>query len=130
MNLTNYEFAEITDLPWPYMLSKADGIIGMAKDQLTTKGSPPFYYELFRRGIIKQPIISIYINRYSIVIFRTVPVHHLNNPFNFCFLNYFRDRSSNRGGNIFLGGIEKHYNGSFDYVPSNSPAYWDFKMDR
>jgi hypothetical protein len=43
----------------------------------------------------------------------------------------FRDITSPRGGNLFLGGSDpKHCNESFTYVPVTYKSYWQFHMDR
>lgn len=49
----------------------------------------------------------------------------------------FRDRQSNRGGNIMLGFIdEKHIHKTnqvpekIKYLPTDAGQYWQFTMDR
>jgi hypothetical protein len=43
----------------------------------------------------------------------------------------FRDITTTRGGNLFLGGSDpKHYNGSFTYLPVTRKGYWQVHMDR
>lgn len=100
--MTDFGFAEIDSLPWGYMLSKADGVVGMAQKDLVQAGSPPFFYDLFQKGIIKTPIFSVYISR---------------------------DPQSNHGGSMLFGAIDdKHYNGSFTYVRVSNPYYWQFPI--
>lgn len=104
-NVSQQTFAEITNLPRIYSLSKADGVIGLGLNSLARSGTPIFY-NMIRQGTIKKPIFSIYMNR---------------------------DKSSNKGGLITLGGIEQRHilgNQTIMYLPIKRTGYWQFKMDR
>lgn len=100
----NQTFAEIVNVPYLYLLSKADGVVGFAFSSFAVDGVVPLFYNILKKGLVKDPVFSFYINR---------------------------DITSSRGGNLFLGGSDpKHYNGSFTYLPVTRKAYWQFDMDR
>jgi len=46
-------------------------------------------------------------------------------------LFFNRDHTTEKGGIIFLGGIEpKHISGSITYVPVVTKAFWQIAMDQ
>lgn len=95
----------MTSIPYYYILSKADGVLGLGYDKLAP-GVTPIFYNLLKQGRIKKALFSVYLNR---------------------------DRSSNRGGNVIFGRIEKRHvleNETITYLPVNLTGYWQFKMDR
>lgn len=63
-NVSGYTFAEITDVPNYWAIQKADGVIGLGYQSLSS-GTNPLFYEMLQQGLIKQPIFSIYLNRYG-----------------------------------------------------------------
>ncbi|XP_018328790.1 lysosomal aspartic protease-like [Agrilus planipennis] len=101
-------FVEMTSVPYTYLFSKADGVIGMG---FKTDSNNPFFYNILNQTNISKPLFSIYLNR---------------------------DKQSNRGGNIILGAIdEKHIHvtdkkpDQITYLPvDKSSGWWQFKMDR
>ncbi|XP_068082760.1 lysosomal aspartic protease [Anabrus simplex] len=102
--MKNITFAEIVDLPAFYLFSKADGVVGMAYSTFAVDGVVPIFYSLIKRGLIKKPIFSFYLNR---------------------------DHTTERAGNLILGGSdEKHYKGNFTYLSVKEKAYWKIQMDR
>ncbi|KAJ3637672.1 hypothetical protein MTP99_001112 [Tenebrio molitor] len=111
-NVTAQSFIEMVDVPYEFIINKADGVMGLGLQ--TDDGYTPFFYTLLNQKKIKNPIYSIYLNR---------------------------DRQSNRGGNINLGFVDdKHIhkekiNGkivydNFTYLQVENFAYWQFQMDQ
>lgn len=100
----NQTFAEIVNVPWGYLLSKTDGTVGLAYSSFSVDNVTPLFYNIFKKKLVAKPVYSFYMNR---------------------------DLTTNRGGNIFLGGSDpKHYNGTFTYLSVTDKSYWQFKMDR
>ncbi|KAJ3649035.1 hypothetical protein Zmor_020797 [Zophobas morio] len=111
-NVTGQSFIEMVDVPYEFIINKADGVMGLGLQ--TDANYTPFFYTLLHQKKIKEPIFSIYLNR---------------------------DRQSNRGGNVMLGFVDpKHIhktkiNGkivadNFTYLSVENYAYWQFQMDR
>ncbi|KAJ8963214.1 hypothetical protein NQ318_018680 [Aromia moschata] len=110
-NVTAQSFVEMVNVPYTYIFSKIDGVLGLG---LKTGDYDPFFYKLLRQKKIKNPIFSIFLNR---------------------------DRQSNKGGNIMLGFVDdKHIhktqlkNGTIiddtiTYLPVDPGQYWQFSMD-
>ncbi|KAK7869324.1 hypothetical protein R5R35_012885 [Gryllus longicercus] len=100
----NITFAEAVNIPMTFAMSKADGVLGLGFSSISVDGVTPIFYSLLQQGAIAQPVFSFYFNR---------------------------DHTSERGGNLILGGSEaKHYNGSFTYFTVTERGYWKIKMDR
>ncbi|KAF2892909.1 hypothetical protein ILUMI_13264 [Ignelater luminosus] len=107
-------FVEMTSVPYTYIFSKADGVMGLG---IKTGKIDPFFYNMLRNGTIKQPLFSVYLSR---------------------------DRQSQRGGNILLGFIDKKHihrvpvpnsnktiPDTITYLPvEGGSGYWQFHMDR
>lgn len=105
MNVTNQTFIEIYKVPYYFVLSKADGVLGLGYSALAN-GVNPVFYNMIKQGRIKKALFSIYLNR---------------------------DRQSNRGGNVIFGRIEERHilqNHTITYLPVNQTGYWQFKMDK
>ena len=62
INVTNQTFIEMTELPFSYILSHADGIIGLGFPEASPLARPVFL-NLWMQGRIKKPVFSIYMNR-------------------------------------------------------------------
>lgn len=64
LELMNQTFIEVTKMSkLPFMLNKADGIVGLAYESLSEPNTVPFFYNLLKQGVIKQPIFTFYMNR-------------------------------------------------------------------
>ncbi|XP_076267637.1 lysosomal aspartic protease-like [Rhynchophorus ferrugineus] len=112
INVTDQMFVEMTSVPYTYIFSKLDGVIGLG---LQIDAYVPFFYNLIQQKKIENPLFSIYLNR---------------------------DKQSDHGGNIILGFIEKRHIHShkdsnnqtiYDdilYLPIKSGTYWQFDLDK
>jgi len=106
LNVTDLVFAEIREIPSvaKYEFMHADGVIGLGFKSLSQITDLPFFYKLLSDKKILKPIFSLYMNR---------------------------DHTTEKGGIIFLGGIEpKHISGSITYVPVVTKAFWQIAMDQ
>ncbi|XP_077300992.1 lysosomal aspartic protease-like [Arctopsyche grandis] len=103
-NVTNQTFGEITVLPWMYLFTKVDGLIGLAFDSLSANKIKPVFRNLYTQHKIKKPIFSVYISR---------------------------DKTTEHGGVILLGAwSSKHcFNNTLVFVPVFPQFYWQFKLD-
>jgi hypothetical protein len=63
----NQTFAEIVNVPWLYLLAKADGVVGFAYNALSVDGVTPVFYNLIKKRLIVKPVFSFYVNRYFII---------------------------------------------------------------
>ncbi|KAK9732354.1 Eukaryotic aspartyl protease [Popillia japonica] len=104
----NQTFVEMTSVPYWYIFTKADGVVGLGLPQNDIN---PFLQNVLNQTNITKPIFSIYLNR---------------------------DKSSKKGGSIILGAIDKKHihvtnkvPDKITYVPINSAsALWEFSIDR
>lgn len=64
MNVTNQTFIEIYKVPYYFVLSKADGVLGLGYSALAN-GVNPVFYNMIKQGRIKKALFSIYLNRYN-----------------------------------------------------------------
>ncbi|XP_026471808.1 lysosomal aspartic protease-like [Ctenocephalides felis] len=103
INVKNQTFGEVTCLPWHYLFSKADGVLGLAFSSLSIGNIMPIFYNMVYQQLIKKPIFSIYMNR---------------------------DPTTNHAGSIMIGASNpKHYNGSWTYTSVTQKKYWQFNID-
>ncbi|XP_015371487.1 PREDICTED: aspartic proteinase A2-like [Diuraphis noxia] len=106
LNVSNLIFAGISEIPnyTQYQMMHADGIIGLGYNTMARTTNQTFFYKLLDDKKILKPIFSVYMNR---------------------------DETTNKGGVIFLGGIEpKHINGEITYVPVTIKKYWQIEMNQ
>ncbi|XP_039950801.1 lysosomal aspartic protease-like [Bactrocera tryoni] len=77
-----------------------DGILGMGYQEISNDNVVPPFYNLYKQGLVKEPVFSFYLTR---------------------------DGTSSQGGVLTLGGIDSdHYEGDITYVPVASKGYWQF----
>lgn len=69
INITNQTFAEVSVLPWLYLFSKTDGVVGLAFHSLSRYNYSCVFENLFLQNRIKKPIFSIYFNRYVKILY-------------------------------------------------------------
>ncbi|CAH1999626.1 unnamed protein product [Acanthoscelides obtectus] len=112
-NVTNFRFVEMDNVPWTYLFSKVDGLLGLGIRG--PKDDEPFFYALHRENNITNFLFSVYMNR---------------------------DRQSTHGGNVILGFIQdKHIhqtqfkNGTkihdkIKFLPVEPGQYWKFSVDK
>ncbi|KAL3287469.1 hypothetical protein HHI36_001939 [Cryptolaemus montrouzieri] len=109
-NVTNYDFIEMTYVPYTFIFNKADGVMGLGKK---ADLYDPFFYTLLNQKRIKDPVFSIYLNR---------------------------NHQSDKGGNILLGFVDKKHikvevidgkkvYDEIKYMPTDPLSYWQFDMD-
>ncbi|XP_018789118.1 PREDICTED: lysosomal aspartic protease-like [Bactrocera latifrons] len=80
-----------------------DGILGMGYQEISNDNVVPPFYNLYKQGLVKEPVFSFYLTR---------------------------DGTSSQGGVLTLGGIDgDHYEGDITYVPVASKGYWQFNVD-
>jgi hypothetical protein len=63
----NQTFAEIVNVPYTYLMSKADGVVGFAFSTFSVDGVTPVFYSIIKNKLLKNPVFSFYINRYLIL---------------------------------------------------------------
>ncbi|XP_019847494.3 lysosomal aspartic protease-like [Bactrocera dorsalis] len=79
-----------------------DGILGMGYQEISNDNVVPPFYNLYKQGLVKEPVFSFYLTR---------------------------DGTSSQGGVLTLGGIDgDHYEGDITYVPVASKGYWQFSV--
>nr|UJP31644.1 cathepsin D2 [Dermestes maculatus] len=107
IRIDNQTFVEIDSVPYLYIFSKTDGVLGLG---FKYNDYDPFFYNMLKVKSVSVPIFSIYMNR---------------------------DKQSSRGGNVFLGYIEKKHIHSTNkkpdpilYVPVDGNGYWQFDMNK
>jgi saccharopepsin len=74
----NQTFAEIVNIPYLYLLSKADGVVGFAYNTFAVDGVPPLFYNIMKKRLVQDPVFSFYINRYLILPTNGVNWHFIN----------------------------------------------------
>lgn len=105
VNATNQGFIEMTELPLSYILSHADGIVGLGFPEASPLAKPVFL-NLYTQGAINKPKFSIYLNR---------------------------DRTTEKGGSITFGAYDTSHiakNTSVTFLGITRKYYWEFRMDR
>jgi len=96
-------FAEATGEPGiAFDLSKFDGILGMAFEQISADNVVPVFYNMIAQNLVSQSLFSFWLSK---------------NP------------QGQNGGSLVLGGVDNTlYTGSINYVPLSSDTYWAFTM--
>jgi hypothetical protein len=64
----NQTFAEIVNVPYVYLMSKADGVVGFAFSSFAVDGVIPVFYNILKNGLVGKSVFSFYINRYLILL--------------------------------------------------------------
>jgi len=102
LKLKGYTFAEVTDtsgLGMAYRFGKFDGILGLGWDAISVDGVPTPMRALVESGQLAQPVFAFYLGNMQ-------------------------------PGELVFGGVdEKHYTGSFTFVPLTSETYWEVALD-
>mmetsp|Transcript_28939 Transcript_28939/g.91340 ORF Transcript_28939/g.91340 Transcript_28939/m.91340 type:complete len:392 (+) Transcript_28939:73-1248(+) len=102
MKLQDFTFAEVTDtsgLGLAYRLGKFDGILGLGWDSISVGGVPTPMRALVESGQLAKPVFAFYLG-------------------------------NNQPGELVFGGVDqKHYKGSFAFVPLVSETYWEVSLD-
>jgi len=57
------------NVPSLYLLVKADGVIGLAYSSFAVDEVVPLFYNILKKGLIKKPVFSFYMNRYFFFMF-------------------------------------------------------------
>ncbi|XP_020716105.1 lysosomal aspartic protease-like [Ceratitis capitata] len=104
LSITGQTFAVATSEPGTtFVDSEFDGILGMGYQQISNDNVVPPFYNLFKQGLVAEPVFSFYLTR---------------------------EGTSSQGGVLTLGGIDSdHYEGEITYVPVSSKGYWQFNLD-
>jgi hypothetical protein len=102
MKLPSYTFAEVdktSGLGIGYRLGKFDGILGLGWDSISQGGVPTPMKALVSSGQLAQPVFAFFLG-------------------------------DNSPGELLFGGVdEKHYSGSFSFVPLSAETYWQVALD-
>jgi len=102
LKLIDYTFAEVnvtSGLGLAYRFGKFDGILGLGWDSISVGGVPTPMSALVESGQLAQPVFAFYLG-------------------------------NNQPGELLFGGVdEKHYTGSFTFVPLISESYWEVSLD-
>lgn len=104
ITLHNASFAEaVTEPGAAFVLSKFDGILGLAYPSLSVDGLTPVMQALQEAGQLAAPRFAFWLSK---------------------------DPTTSPGGVLFLGGVDKaYYRGPLHYVPVTRKAYWEFDVD-
>mmetsp|Transcript_8658 Transcript_8658/g.27712 ORF Transcript_8658/g.27712 Transcript_8658/m.27712 type:complete len:496 (-) Transcript_8658:431-1918(-) len=104
LTLKNASFAEaVTEPGAAFVLSKFDGILGLAYPSLSVNGLTPVMQELIKQGQLAAPLFSFWMSK---------------------------DPKQTPGGMLFLGGVDdSYYTGDLHYLPITRKGYWQFDLD-
>ncbi|XP_008560599.1 lysosomal aspartic protease isoform X1 [Microplitis demolitor] len=105
LKVANQSFVEMTHMSTiPFLMTKADGIIGLGFSTLSHCTQKPFFYNMLTQKIIKKPVFTFYMNR---------------------------DETTDRAGNLVLGEVDRdHVDGELTWLPVIAKKYWMFRIDR
>jgi len=103
LTVTGQTFAEATAEPGvSFILSKFDGILGMAFVNISADGVTPVFYNMISQNLLEAKLFSVWLSK---------------NP------------QGQNGGSLVLGGLDSTlYTGSINYVPLISDTYWAFTV--
>ncbi|XP_043475911.1 lysosomal aspartic protease-like [Leptopilina heterotoma] len=103
-NVTNQTFIEMTHMSFKtFAFMRADGIVGLGFQSLSETNSIPFFYNLVRQKVVKEPVFTVYMNR---------------------------DETTDKAGRLILGGTErKHLKGDLTFTPVTKKQYWQIQID-
>uniref|UniRef100_F7FJK8 renin n=1 Tax=Monodelphis domestica TaxID=13616 RepID=F7FJK8_MONDO len=95
-------FGEVTALPLiPFGLAWFDGILGLGYPKRSMSGITPVFDNIMAEGVLKEDVFSIYYSR----------------------------SSGKNGGELILGGSDpNYYQGTFHYINTSRPHFWQIQM--
>ncbi|ERN00700.1 cyprosin [Amborella trichopoda] len=96
-------FIEATKEPSiTFLVAKFDGILGLGFQSISVGNVVPVWYNMVKKGLVKEPIFSFWFNR---------------------------NAQDEEGGEIVFGGVDpNHFIGEHTYVPVTQKGYWQFDM--
>nr|CAI5847820.1 unnamed protein product [Callosobruchus analis] len=65
-NITGFRFIEMVSVPWTFLFSKTDGVLGLGIRNPNDHLNEPFFYALHRQNNITNFLFSVYLNRITI----------------------------------------------------------------
>ena len=100
-------FAEALEEPGlAFVLSKFDGILGLAYPALSVGGLTPVFQKLLDTNQLAEPVFSFWLQKTPAA-----------------------SEGGGEGGVLTLGGVdESRYEGEIHYVPVTRKAYWQFEL--
>lgn len=88
-----------------FAFGKFDGIFGLAYDRISVKGVVPPFYHMVNRGLIDQPIFSVWLND--------------------------ADEDKDVGGELVFGGIDdSHFTGEIHWAHVRRKGYWEVDLEK
>ncbi len=103
--IKNQSFGETTKMPgFTFAFAKFDGIMGLGYDTISVAGVAPPFYNMYKQGLISQPIFSFYLARNA--------------------------DGGEVGGSLLLGGMdEAHMASPLKCAPVVRKGYWEVEMN-